>query len=296
MNSEKMSHTKLASRRYWVGIILNIIFIVIEFVFGGVANSIALVTDAVHNLADVLSLVLSLFALYLMSKKPTKRHTYGFYNTTIMSALTNSIILFVSLTAVIWESIVRLMHETSGAQPVGWLVALVAFGGVLINGLTSYLMKGSMELNDRSNFWHFFGDTLLSLAVVITGLIISFTGWRWLDPVVSILAAIFILYESWSVLSESLAMATNAVPRGIESSAVEKYLLKIPQVKAINDLHIWPLSTTQTALSAHLEISRDCDYFKTLDAVTNGLEHDFKIEHVTIQLETCDKEHCEADI
>lgn len=296
MNETRLNKAKLTSRKYQIGITLNIVFIIVEFIFGGVANSIALVTDAVHNMADVLSLVISLIAIYLMNKKPTKRHTYGFYNTTIMSAMINSVILFVSLGIVIWESIVRLSTQPAGFQPVGWLVAVVALSGVVINGLTAVLMNGSKELNDRSNFWHFFGDTLLSVAVFAAGLIISLTDWDWLDPTISIIAALFILFESWSVLKESFEMSTNAVPQRLESADIEGYLLGFAHVVAINDLHIWPLSTTETALSAHIEIDQKADYFKTLDQITNGVEEKFQIGHVTVQLETCDKEHCETKI
>ncbi|MBN7273990.1 cation diffusion facilitator family transporter [Ligilactobacillus pobuzihii] len=296
MNEQGTEEKKLTSKRYQIGIIINIAFIIAEFSFGAIASSIALVTDAVHNMADVLSLVISLTAIYLMKKKPTKRHTYGFYNTTIMSAMINSIILFVSLGIVIWESVVRLTTQTTQSQPVGWLVAVVALSGVLINGLTAVLMNDSKELNDRSNFWHFFGDTLLSVAVFVAGLIISLTNWNWLDPVISIIAASFILVESWNVLKESFEMSTNAVPRRLESGNIERYLLGFSQVEAINDLHIWPLSTTETALSAHIEIAEDVDYFKTLDQITNGIKQKYEIGHVTVQLETCDKKHCEAKI
>ena len=296
MSELEQHHTKNNSKKYQIGILINLVFIVIEFIFAGIANSMALVTDAVHNLADVLSLVISLIAIYLLQKKPTKRHTYGFYNTTIMSALVNSLILFISLAAVIWESVLRLTTQSNSDHPMGWLVAVVALSGVLINGLTAVLMNGSQELNDRANFWHFFGDTLLSVAVFVAGLVISLTQWGWLDPVISIVAAAFILYESWNVLKESFEMSTNAVPRGLESSAIEKYLLSFKQVKAINDLHIWPLSTTETALTAHLEIDAQADYFETLDQITTGISQEFAIGHVTIQLETCDKQHCEAKI
>lgn len=296
MSELEQHHTKLNNKKYQIGILINLVFIVAEFIFAGIANSMALVTDAVHNLADVLSLVISLIAIYLLKKKPTKRHTYGFYNATIMSALVNSLILFLSLAAVIWESVLRLLTPSASAQPIGWLVAVVALSGVLINGLTALLMNGSQELNDRANFWHFFGDTLLSVAVFVAGIVISLTKWSWLDPVISIVAAAFILYESWNVLKEAFEMSTNAVPRGLESSAIEKYLLSFKQVKAINDLHIWPLSTTETALSAHLEVDEQADYFQTLDQITTGISAEFAIGHVTIQLETCDKEHCEAKI
>ncbi len=284
------------NRSYQTGIVLNIAFVIVEFIFGGIADSMALITDAVHNMTDVLSLIISLVAFYLLKKKPTELHTYGFYNTTIMSSLINSIILFISLGAVIWESLIRLTTQAQQGAPVGWLVSVVALSGVIVNGLTAFLMNGSHELNARGNFWHFFGDTLISVAVFAAGLIISVTGWKWLDPVVSIAAAVFILIESWSVLSESFEMSTNAVPRRLKSREVEKYLLGINQVKAINDLHIWPLSTTETALSAHLEIDKSADYFKTLDIITEGLKQKFQIGHVTVQLETCDKKHCEADI
>lgn len=296
MNETEMGKSKLSNKKYQIGILLNLAFIVVEFVFGGIASSMALITDAVHNLADVLSLVISLIAIYLMKKKPTKRHTYGFYNTTIMSALVNSIILFVSLAAVIWESLIRLTTQSGSNQPVGWLVAVVALSGVVINGLTALLMNGSRELNDRSNFWHFLGDTLLSVAVFVAGLIISFTSWNWLDPVISITAACFILYESWNVLKEAFEMSTNAVPRRFESDEIERYLLAVPEVKAINDLHIWALSTTETALTAHIEIEEQADYFKTQELITKGIEDKFQIGHVTVQLETYDKEHCEVKI
>lgn len=296
MNETEMGKSKLSNKKYKIGILLNLAFIVVEFVFGGIASSMALITDAVHNLADVLSLVISLIAIYLMKKKPTKRHTYGFYNTTIMSALVNSIILFVSLAAVIWESLIRLTTQSGSNQPVGWLVAVVALSGVLINGLTALLMNDSRELNDRSNFWHFLGDTLLSVAVFVAGLIISFTSWNWLDPVISIAAACFILYESWNVLKEAFEMSTNAVPRRFESDEIERYLLAVPEVKAINDLHIWALSTTETALTAHIEIEEQADYFKTQELITKGIEDKFQIGHVTVQLETYDKEHCEVKI
>lgn len=295
MEEKRKLNSNLQNRSNVIGTIINTVFIAFEFFCGFLANSMALIADAVHNLGDVLSLVISMLAVFLLTKKPTKRHTYGFYNTTILSASVNSLILAAGLAIVIWESLMRLFTNDQ-TETVSWIVAGTAFLGILINGLTAYLMRSNADLNERANFWHFFGDTLVSVSVLVAAIIIYFTGWYWIDPIISILASIFILFESWSVFCESFELVTNAVPRDIEEREVESYLLSLPKVDKINDMHIWPLSTTDTALSAHLEVTDFDDCMNIVDRATNGLRKKFHIDHITIQLDTSKKKHNESQI
>ncbi|MDN6899991.1 cation transporter [Oenococcus sicerae] len=296
MDEENIAQDPRNRKKYWLGISINLIFIIFEVACGLFASSLALVTDAVHNLGDVLGLVISLVAVILLKRKPTKHHTYGFYNTTILAAFINSLILVASLTLIIWESILRLLHPESHVN--GGIVAVVALIGVVINGLTAYIFQSGAhgELNERANYWHFVGDALISLCVVIAGVAINFTGWEMIDPLVSILAAVFILRESWNVFISSFDLVTNGVPDGVDEIEVEKYLLSLPEIDKINDMHIWALSTTEIAISAHLQCDQPGDYMKIIDSATEGLRKNFHIDHVTLQLETCNKKHKESTI
>lgn len=296
MDQESFFQRGKSNNKYWFGISINLLFIVFEVICGVFAGSLALVTDAIHNLGDVLGLVIAFVAVILIKRKPTKHHTYGFYNTTILAAFTNSLILVASLAIVIWEAFLRLMNPEDHVD--GWIVVIVALTGVAINGLTAYIFhRGSKrDLNEKANYWHFFADALISLCVVFAGFIINFTNWVILDPLVSIFAAVFILFESWRVLCHAFSLVTNGVPDNISENEVEKYLLSFPEIEKINDVHIWALSTTEVAISAHLQCNRPADYMKILDDATDGLRKKFDIDHVTLQLETSDKKHRESKI
>ncbi|MFT9267405.1 cation diffusion facilitator family transporter [Oenococcus sp.] len=296
MNNHQTFNYSSSDHKYWLGISINLIFIIFEILCGAFANSLALVTDAIHNLGDVLGLVIALVAVVLLKRKPTKRHTYGFYNTTILAAFINSLILVASLSIVIWEALLRFIHPENHID--GMLVAIVALIGVFVNGFTAYIFQAgaSKDLNEKANYWHFLADALISLCVVVSGLLIVWTGWRVIDPIVSIVAAIFVLRESWRIFHDSFDLITNGVPEGIEEEEVEKYLLSFPNIEKINDMHIWALSTTEIALSAHLQCEDPQRYVEILDAATDGLRKKFAIDHVTLQLETKQKTHIESDI
>ena len=274
-------------RAFGVGITLNLAFVVLEAVFGIVAHSVALLADAGHNLSDVLGLSLAWGASYLGQRLPTKRHTYGLRRSSILAALLNAIVLLVAIGAVAWEAIGRL----SKPQPVATgTVIWVASVGIGINALTASLFwsgrKG--DLNVRGAFLHLAADAAVSAGVVLAGLVMRATGWLRVDPAVSLGIVVVIAVGTWSLLRESLNLALDAVPEHIDRPAVEQYLADLPGVRAVHDLHIWGMSTTEVALTAHL-VKPDAVVDDRLLAVVSKDLHDrFSIEHTTIQLERGD--------
>lgn len=273
-----------AGRAFAVGIGLNVIFVVVEVVYGLVAESIALVADAAHNLSDVLGLVLAWFALKLATRKPTGRRTYGYRKGTVLSALANALLLFVAVGAIAWEAVGRFAHP---APVEGGIVMIVAGIGVAINGLSALLFaKGSKhDINLRGAFLHLAADAAVSVGVVITGLVVVRTGWNWLDPAASILVSVVVLVGTWGLLKESLNLVLDAVPDRVDPDAVRTYLSQLQEVRGIHDLHIWAMSSTEAALTAHLEIPAAASGAAFLHRVSAELHERFGIEHVTIQTE-----------
>lgn len=273
-----------AGLAFAVGIGLNTLFVVIETVYGITAQSMALVADAAHNLSDVLGLVLAWFAVRLAARKPTGRRTYGFRKGTILSALANAVLLLAAVGAIAWEAIGRFERP----EPVqGGVVMLVAAIGVAINGVSAFLfVAGSKhDINLRGAFLHLAADAAVSLAVVVTGFVITRTGWSWLDPTASIAISVVVLFSTWSLLKDSLNLVLDAVPEHIDPEAVRTYLRGLPGVNEVHDLHIWAMSSTEVALTAHLVMPAEACAPPFLRVVAQELHERFRIEHTTIQVE-----------
>lgn len=267
-----------------VGIGLNVTFVVIEVVYGIVAQSLALLADAGHNLSDVLSLLIAWGAVYLAKASPTKHRTYGLRRSSILAALTNAIVLLVVVGGIVWEAIQRIGEP---ATVEGDTVMWVAAAGILVNGVSAlFFMAGRKgDLNVRGAFVHLAADAAVSAGVVIAGLVIVATGWDWVDPAVSIVIAIVIVLATWGLLRESVNLAMDAVPENIDPHAVEEYLTALPGVAALHDLHIWAMSTTETALTAHLVMPTPPATDKFVVDLAHALQSRFSIGHVTVQIE-----------
>ena len=270
-----------------VGVVLNLAFVGVEVGFGIAANSLALLSDAAHNLSDVFGLLIAWGAIYLGNSLPTKRRTYGLRRSSILAALINAIGLLVVVGGIAWEAIVR-FGQPEGVH--GGTVIWVAAGGVVINTISAlFFMAGrKKDLNVKGAFLHMVGDAAVSLAVVLIGAGILMTGWNWLDPAISVAICGVIVWGTWGLLRESLALAMDAVPEGIDAQAVEAYLAALPGVAAVHDLHIWGMSTTEAALTAHLVMPEPPANDKLLGDVCHDLRHRFEIGHVTIQIERGD--------
>jgi cobalt-zinc-cadmium efflux system protein len=271
-------------RAFAIGISLNLIFVVLEAVFGFASNSMALLSDAGHNLSDVLGLVVAWAGGVMAQTGSSPRFTYGLKKASILAALTNALFLLVAVGAISAEAIRRLIHP---AATNGEVVAVVAFVGIAVNGITAWLFsRGHEDINIRAAFVHMAGDAAVSAAVVFAGIVILWTGQLWVDPVMSLAVAIVILWGSIGLLKESVWMSLAGVPAGIDVDQVEAALAALEQVEAVHDLHIWPISTTETALTAHIVTAR-ADYPDALLAAARVLLHErFRIEHCTIQVES----------
>jgi cobalt-zinc-cadmium efflux system protein len=284
-----------AGKAFVVGIILNLGFVVIELVVGFMSNSLALIADAWHNLGDAASLGLSLLAFWLARIKSNKRFTYGYRKSTILASLANAIFLLIAVGVIGFEAFHRLMAP----QPTqGGKVAIVAGIGILINGFTAWLfMKDKdKELNMRGAYLHMASDALVSLGVVIAGIVITFTHWEWLDPAISLGIMTVIVWGTWSLLRDSLRLSMDGVPEGIDLNNVRAMALKIPGVKDIHHIHIWAMSTSTNALTAHLVTDpglSEGNLVQLKNKLRHGLEH-LQIQHVTLETETvnCEKEDC----
>jgi cobalt-zinc-cadmium efflux system protein len=277
-------------RAFAIAATLNIALVVAQVIFGVLANSVALIADAGHNLGDVLGLLLAWGAHGMARWQPTRRYTYGFRSASILAALFNSIILLVATGAIAWEALRRL----SGAGDVeGVTVMVVAAAGIVINGVSAWLLMAGREgdLNIRGAFLHMVADAAISLGVVAAGAVILSTGWNWLDPVASLVIAALIVWGTWGLLREAVMMSLNAVPQGVDGAKVESYLRGLPGVRDVHDLHIWAMSTTETAMTAHLVRPGAGLDDHLLHEVCHELEHRFGISHATLQVESGDTEH-----
>ena len=271
-------------RAFAWGTALNLGFVLIEAGFGLLANSVSLLADAGHNLGDVLGLCLAWAAAWLTRRRPTGRHTYGFGSSSILAALINAVVLLMVVGAIGVEAIGRL----AAPEPVAsGIVIWVASAGIVVNGFSALMfMRGRKhDVNLRAAYLHLASDAAVSAGVVITGLAIRATGWSWLDPLTSLLIAVVIVLATLGILRQSLGLAMNAVPEGIDRVAVEAYLAKLPGVIAVHDLHIWALSTTDSALTAHLVRPGEGPDDEFLRGVAAELRARFRIGHSTIQVE-----------
>lgn len=269
---------------FLIGIILNTGFVVIEATYGWLSGSMALIADAGHNLSDVLALMLAWAASVAAKRPPTGRFTYGYKSSTILAALANAALLLIAVGAISFETINRMAEP---APVEGMTMVVVAGIGIAINAGTALLfLRGRADdLNIRGAFLHMVADALVSLGVVIAGLAILWTGAVWIDPAVSLLIVLVIAWGTWGLLKDSVKMSLHAVPPGISESAVRGYLTGLPGVEAVHDLHIWPMSTTETALTAHLVMPGGHPGDDFLRAIAEELEHHHRIGHTTVQVE-----------
>lgn len=280
-------HHHASTRAFSIGVALNIGFVVVELSAGVVAKSMALVADAAHNFGDVLGLLLAWGAARLALRKPSARRTYGLRRTTILASLANAVLLLVGVGAVSWEAIGRLRE---GGEVKGGVVLIVAAIGVVINAGSAlpFWRGGKTDANLRGAFLHLMADAAVSFGVVIAGVLIVLTHWTWLDPVVSLVVSVVILAGTWSLLKGSLDLALDAVPAGVDPEKVRTFLCGLDGVLEVHDLHIWAMSTTETALTAHLVMKGDACHPAFLRDVGRTLTKRFKIHHPTLQVEPPD--------
>lgn len=269
-----------------LGIVLNVGFVVVEAVFGFVYDSMGLLSDAGHNLSDVFALILSMVAFRLMSKKPDERHTYGYRKFSIQASLLNALLLFAAVGVILVESVDKLLHPTAVD---GDAIAWVAGAGVVVNGITAWLFLKDKEkdLNVKGAFLHMLADTLVSVGVVAAGVIIHFTGWYFIDPVIGIAIAIMIGWSTWSLLAESFRLSIDSVPVSIDLKKLAADLQSAEGVAGIHHLHVWALSTTENAMTVHAVI----ESADNLDMVVSRLRATARaagIAHSTIEAETAE--------
>ncbi|MDP9040506.1 MAG: cation diffusion facilitator family transporter [Bacteroidota bacterium] len=290
--SHSHSHGQIVRLRsvntaFVAGIILNLLFVVIEAVVGLIIHSLSLLSDAGHNLADVASLGLSLFAFRMMKVKSNTVYTYGYKKTTVLVALFNGGILLISIGAILYESIHRLILP----EPIpGRTISIVAAIGIVINTVTALLFfrNKDSDLNIKGAFLHLISDAVVSAALVVGGIVIIYTRWYWIDPLLGILVAIVIVFSTWSLLRDSLRLSLDAVPQGIDLRAVQTAIEKISGVKDFHHIHIWALSTTENALTGHVVLEREIG-MEAQEKIKNEIKHDllhFNIQHVTLETET----------
>lgn len=270
------------NRAFYIGIGLNLIFVFIEAIYGWIYNSLSLLSDAGHNLSDVASLILSLIAFKLLKRKATEEFTYGYRRATILASFTNAILLIIAVGFIIFEAIGRFLNP----QPLeGGVMAIVACVGILVNGFTAWLFLKDKEkdLNVKGAYLHMFADALVSLGVVIGGVIIIFTDWYWLDALLSIIIGVVILVGTWSLLTKSLKLSLDGVPENVNPQKVKEEILKIPGVEDFKHVHIWALSTTENALTAHIRVHENLS-LQEIEKVKSEIKH--KLEHLFIQHST----------
>jgi cobalt-zinc-cadmium efflux system protein len=275
-------------RAFAIGIALNLAYVAGEAFAGIVSGSLALLADAGHNLSDVLGLSLSWGAAVLSRRQPSGRFTYGLRSSSILAALANAIILLVVTGGIAWEAIWRISHPV---QVASGIVVAVAAVGIFVNGGTALLFaSGSADLNVKSAFLHLAADALVTAGVVAAGIVIWLTGWLWLDPAVSIVVSAVIVFGTWSLLRNAIGLALDAVPEGVDATAVRSHLLALPGVTGLHDLHIWGMSTTETALTCHLIMPAGHPGDTVLNEMAQQLHHWFGIQHATIQIELADSD------
>ncbi|KMQ76223.1 cation diffusion facilitator family transporter [Marinobacter subterrani] len=282
-------HFDTHHRSFAIAVLLNTLFVVIEAVYGLLSGSLALLADAGHNLSDVLGLIMAWAASWLASRAATHSKTYGLKKTTILAALFNALILIAAVGGITWEAIQRL---TDPADVAGLTVMVVAGIGVLVNGATMMLfIKGQEgDINIRGAFLHMAADTAVSVGVVISGIVLMYTSLDWIDPVVSLVIAAVIFLGTWQLLKDSVNLAVDAVPRGIDPAAVRQRLEGLPGVRSAHHLHIWALSTTENALTVHLVKPDPQGDDRVINDASELLAKEFNIQHTTIQWERDDCE------
>jgi len=288
-------HEQNFNTAFGIGILLNVIYIIVEIVYGVIINSMALLADAGHNFSDVLGLLMAWGAAYLAKTAVTEKRTYGMRKSTVLAALFNAVILMTAVGAITFEAVRKILYP----EPVeGSIMMIVAGIGFIINAVTAFLfMKGKEnDLNIKGAFLHMAADAGVSLGVVFAGLIIYYTNWLWVDPVISLIIVLVITIGTWGLLRDSFQLSMDAVPKDIKLKDVENYFRQLNGIYDVHDLHIWGMSTTETALTVHLVIPEEQkdDFF--LKKVCGELQEKFGIEHSTIQIEKSSQSaSCEMD-
>jgi len=268
------------------GVALNSVFVAVEAAAGIAAGSLALLADAGHNAGDVAGLLLAWGAAWLARRPPSRRYTWGLRRSTIYAALANAVLLLVACGGIAWEAVHRLQSPAAVAGPI---VVAVAAIGVVINTLTALLfLRGHGDANVRGAFLHMAADAAVSLGVVVAGIAIAFTGLTWIDPVVSLVVAAVIVAGTWGLFRESLDLALDAVPRGVEPEAIERALATLPGVSEVHDLHVWGASTSEISATVHLVTPDGSDRDALLAAAEDLLRERFQVAHATIQIESLD--------
>lgn len=267
-----------------LGILINLIFVFIETIFGFSANALSLIADAGHNLSDVLGLVVSWVAVLLSSRPRTSNRTYGYKRSSILAALFNAIFLLVAIGGILVEALQRLQNPQPVAENKVIVVALI---GILINGFTAYLFMKDQhhDLNVKGAFLHMAADTLVSVGVVVAAVIVKFTNWFWLDPVISLVIAVIIFIGTWGLLRDAVNLSLDAVPKAVDYDEVKKFIEATPGVLAIHDLHIWGISTTENALTVHICRQTLANNNQFLEKLDHELTKNFALSHITIQVE-----------
>lgn len=267
-----------------LGILINLIFVFIETIFGFSANALSLIADAGHNLSDVLGIVVSWVAVLLSSRPRTSNRTYGYKRSSILAALFNAIFLLVAIGGILVEALQRLQNPQPVAENKVIVVALI---GILINGFTAYLFMKDQhhDLNVKGAFLHMAADTLVSVGVVVAAVIVKFTNWFWLDPVISLVIAVIIFIGTWGLLRDAVNLSLDAVPKAVDYDEVKKFIEATPGVLAIHDLHIWGISTIENALTVHICRQTLVDNNQFLEKLDHELTKNFALSHITIQVE-----------
>ena len=279
-------------KAFAIGVSLNLTYVIVQVVFGIRANSVALLADAAHNLSDVLGLALAWGAIVLAKRRPTQRFTYGLRGSSILAALANGAFLLLVTGGIVWEAVQRIAEP---APVSGNIVIAVAALGIVINFGTALLFRAGRkdDLNIRGAYLHMAADAAISLGVVLAGIGIVFTGWLWLDPAVSLIVGAVIIFGTWGLLRDSVRLALDAVPEGIEIDRVRSYLAGLPGVTELHDLHIWGMSTTENALTVHLVMPAGHPGDPFVANVCQHMRDSFRIGHTTIQVETDPAHPCE---
>lgn len=291
------SPAAMTGKAFVTGIVLNSLYVVVQLGAGIITHSVALMTDAVHNLGDVATLGLSYVSLRLAKVKPTAHYTYGYKKTTVLAALINAVILLIAIGILGFESVERLGKP----QPIpGFTVALVAGLGIVINAASAFFFfkHKDGELNAKGAYLHLLSDAMVSLGVVVAGIVVSYTKWYWLDPVVSIVILAVILYSTWSLMTDSLRMSLDGVPRDVDTEAIEKVIAGVEGVEQLHHTHIWAMSTTENALTTHVVLNEALNFdekMKVVHEIKHQLQHN-NIMHATIEMESpdiaCEDEEC----
>ena len=283
------------NRAFILGIILNFGYVIFQIVVGFRINSLSLLSDAMHNFADVVALALSLLAFKLASVKATEKYTFGYKKASILVALFNALLLLISVGAIGYEAILRFFNPE---PQQGLTIAIVSGVGILINGISAFqfFRDKDSDLNVKSAFSHLAADAVVSLGLVVGGILIHFTGWIWIDPVLSLLVALVIIWGTWSLTKDTFRLSLNGVPNDIDLQKVREEILESPEVASVHHIHVWAMSTTENALTAHVVLKQVIDFqniAKLKQRIKHHLEH-VNIHHATLEFEVIN-EGCEED-